>query len=187
MIPTNHVAAPSVEPGVLRRLRTLDPLLVVTWSPWSLDVMTGLPVESPASPREDGLIEDPAFYLWRRSSTCSHHFFVNVLPVFDHRVCAALESDLGRFRRPEELWRLVEEAGSRARDKQLEEYRERHRDVVAANKSRIGDLVFEGKSGIRTPKVFSGTGGSRTSSAEREGILMDPREDGWELPESRDD
>ena len=54
-------------------------------------------------------------------------------------------------------------------------------DIFAANQKRIGDLVFDGKSGMRTRNPISYPGQTDRSTPD-ERFLIDAKEDGWELP-----
>lgn len=198
MIPFNHVAAPSIDRGVEARLRRLDPSLRLTWSPYALDVFSGNPilttgcVNPDVSPGEVEYVapgrpvDDPSFYLWRKSDTCSHHFYVMAFPTpdpgFTYRQVLALERDLARFLSPREILSTMTEAADR-RAKQAKAAQEQLQlDKIAANESRINDLVLNGRSGTRDGKAFSAPGVSRRSTPGR--VFMDPREDGWETPDN---
>jgi hypothetical protein len=189
MEPLRHYDA-SVDSGVLSRLKRLDPQLRVTFSRYALNPDTGRPIEM--SGRLDpctgewlaGVVHDPAFYLWRKDDCSSHHFFVAAYPQFGHREVMLLEADLARFERPEDIERIVRERAERRRERQLSSVKGDRQEVRRANRKRIHDLVFEGKSGMREAKVSSYAGQStRTSSAERQRFLADAKEDGWETRE----
>lgn len=188
MEPLSH-DGPSVERSVLRRLNTLDPLFRITWSKYALDPETGQPIlgSGRLDPytgeyvRPDPIL-DPCFYLWRKDSGSSHHFFVEAFPEFGYREIRQLESDLVRFMGPEEISRFVRTRAERLRQRALDQMQDRQIQKMKANKSRIRDLVFEGKAGVREAKSFSYSGQTvRRSSAEGGLIEQDAREAGWEL------
>lgn len=187
MIPTNPAEAPSIDHGVLRRLRELDPSLTVTWSPWALDVKTGRPIVGTGAmdpltgDRAIGPTFNPLFYLWRKSDTCTHHFLVSVYEQFGHREVLSLERDVARFMRPEDIFRTFEARAAERRLAERAEYADRHQQISKANAARIGDLVFGNATGERDSKIVSYGGQKNRSTPGR--VLADAKDDGWELPD----
>jgi hypothetical protein len=190
MRPINHAEAPSVERGVLARLRRLDPQLFVTWSPWAINPVTGQVIECKASIDPDtgeeveaGAVYDPAFHLWRRDdgSTCC---LVMSFPKFGHAEVRKLENDLARFMKPSAILKAMAEARHAVQKKRHEDYEDYHNQLSKANSQRIGDLVFAGRSGRRTRKIVS-YAGQRNRSTPTEEFLADPKDDGWEGIEER--
>lgn len=181
MILRSDADAPSIDRGVLARLRRLDPDLRLTWHRYAIDVLTGEVILGPGGKP----VLDPAWYLWRRDrgSNAVYHFVMS-FPAregFGHREVAGLESDAGRLLDPKEI-RLRHEARVEARRrKELERIRQKQRDKIAANRRRIHDLVFEGRLGVRDGRPFSYPGQPHRSTPGL--VAMSAREDGWELPE----
>lgn len=177
MEPHSHASAPSLDLGVERRLRRLDRQLRATWSPYSVDSLTGQVIEHCGRP-----VEDPCWHLWRKDECSTHHFYV--MPIgeyFGHEQVARLERDVARHMSPDEILRRHR---ARAEDRKALELRrkeEAQQDKIKANESRIADLVFGGKSGRRDGKVFSYPG--QKSHATPGTVMKDAKEDGWELPD----
>jgi hypothetical protein len=178
---------PSVERSVLARMKRLDPQLRVTFSPYALDPMTCTPIEQSGildpytGEYNTGLVEDPAFYLWRKDECSSHHVFVKAFPRFTDREVLALERDVARFNRPQDIMRIFHERDTARREKALANKRELQNDKIAANARRIDDLVLGGKTSRRGGRSYGYSGqGSKGSPGD---VEMDPREGGWELPE----
>jgi hypothetical protein len=179
---------PSIDSSILKRLNRLDPQLVVTWSPYSLDVFTSRPIEGSGvldpytGEYVTGAVKDPAFYLWRKDEYSTHHVFVNTYPRFTNREVLALERDIARFERPQDIMRLFHERDSALRKRRKASHRAEQRDKIEANDSRINDLVLDGKLGRRQGKMFSYKGQSGRSTPGD--VEVDAKEDGWELPEN---
>jgi hypothetical protein len=66
------------------------------------------------------------------------------------------------------------------KERGLRNHNDKHKDQVVANKSRINDLLLNGKTGKRTAKISSYGGQTNRGTPDQE-FLVDPREDGWEL------
>lgn len=190
MNPFHHSAAPAVDVGVLRRLRRLDRCLFLTWSPWSLDPLSGQPIvpHTSVDPVTGDWInaepvDDPAWYLWRREENSTKVFWVTAVPggYYGHEHVAKLEGDLARFMSPDAILRGIAEKRRDVDVKRKERYRERHADTLGANQGRIGDLLA-GRSGRRTGKIMS-YGGQKNRGTPTQEFLPDAREDGWELPD----
>jgi hypothetical protein len=194
--PINFVGAPSLDLSVENRLRRMDKNLVLTWSPYALNPDSGKPIEhsgrldpDPDAPvfRRGQPIHDPGWYLWRKDTHSSHHFFVCGYKEFGHPELDRLESDLAKLYSPEKILKLVRDRADERRAKGRAAYKAHKRDVRRANTKRIGDLVFEGKDGYRAARVTSYGGQTdRRSSGERDRIWMDNKEAGWETPEPGD-
>lgn len=181
---------PSIDYGVERRLRRLNPNLKVTWSPYALDHLTGRPIEMSGAldcytgEFNRGPVKDPGYYLWIKDGTFSTYYLVAIYQKFGHEEVMHLEADVARHMDHSRVFEFLEARGKALRERGLSRKRDAQKQKVAANKKRIHDLVFEGKSGVRDAKVSSYKGQTRRlSSNELNRIRMDPREDGWELPE----
>lgn len=185
MQPYSHAAAPSLDRGVLSRLRRLDRDLLVTWSPYALDPLSGKPIES--VPHVDpidgwkpgGAVEDPAYYLWLLC-TDGRVRLVGVYQHFGHLQCAQLEGDVARRFPSHELARRFMEAKARSQERGLVAQRDMQHQKIAANQSRINDLL-NGKLSRRQAKIMSAPGLSKRSTPGE--IEMDSKEAGWELPD----
>lgn len=180
MKPRHDTNAPSLDPAVRARLARLDRRLFLTWSERFIDPETGAPVK-----REDGTtVIDPHFYLWMKcddgkTRLCSmHERFGNEELAALERNAATLRAagtSLGRFFH--HLSREREEMQQR----RLAGLRERIREKIAANTTKIRDFVFDGKQDVRQARPFSAPGlGARGTPGE---IEMDAKEAGWELYE----
>jgi hypothetical protein len=168
-------------------MHRLDPQLVLTWSPYVLDVLTSQPVEQVGTMDPEtgethrGPVSDPAFYLWRKDETSSHHVFVKAYPRFTDREVLALERDIARFERPQDIMTIFHQRDQQRRERAQANATQRQHDKIAANERRINDLVLGGKESRRPAKTFSYAGqGSRSTPGE---VEMDPKEGGWELPD----
>lgn len=159
-------------------MKRLDSCLFVTFSEWFLDGLTGQPVKTTWGE----LVQDPSWYLWRRDRDTGEVHFVSMYKYFGHEQVARLEADLARFLSPDEIIRRTTEARTARLRQARETFAQVQQDKIAANKSRIVDLM-NGKSGFRTVRSYSYSGQkNRSSSAEQQQVLKDAREDGWELP-----
>ena len=182
---------PTVDYSVERRLHRLDPRLRLTWSPYALDHATGRPIilSGTMDPTTGdrcpvGPLKEPAFYLWIKNERHSTHFLVGIYPKFGHEELMHLENDVARQMDHKHVFDRLSAQSKALRDRALARKRDLQKQKISANKKRIGDLVFEGKSGVRDAKVSSYAGQSRrASSAELNRIRKDAKEDGWELPE----
>jgi hypothetical protein len=179
---------PTVDSGVLKRMKRLAPRLKVTWSPYALDPTTGRVLEQ--SGKVDpyygnvltGPVKDPAFYLWRRDSSSSHYFFVSMYRTFGHREVHGLEGDIARLVRPQDILPIIQANEERRKATGKRAQRDTQRAKIAANKTKIEETL-EGKRDARSPRVFSypGQGASKDTSGRE--IELQGREAGWELPE----
>lgn len=191
MTPFHHSAAPAVDVGVLHRLRRLDPCLFLTWSPYSIDPLTGRPIipHTSVDPTTGTLIQarpvdDPAWYLWRREENSTKVHWVTAIPggFFGHQHVAKLEGDLARFMSPSAILRGIAEKRREVDMRRKENYHQRHTDTIDANRGRVGDLLA-GRSGQRTAKIMSYSRQTNRGTPTQR-FLPDAREDGWELPDS---
>ncbi len=176
MIPHSDAGAPSIERGVLSRMKRLDPNLVVTWHRYSTDPISGRPLLHNNRP-----VADPSYYLWRRDDNSRHHHWISFYVHFGQRQVQRLEGDLARFMRPTEILQKMGEARTARLAREKAQLQDTQNEKIKANHRRIGDLVFNGKSGQRQAKSFSASGLSRRGTPGV--ILKDAREDGWELNE----
>jgi hypothetical protein len=181
---------PSVDISVERRLRRLNPKLKLTWSPYALDHSTGRPIEMVGmmdpltGERPTGPLKDPAYYLWLKDDSHGTHWLVGIYPHFGHEQLMHLEADVARHMDHGDVFDLLQAKAQNLRDRALTRRDDRKRGEREANRKRIHDLVFEGKTGYRDAKVSSYAGQTnRQSSGERKRFLADAREDGWELSE----
>jgi len=178
---------PSVERGVLSRLKRLDRQLRVTFSPYAIDTSTGLPIIMDGYGERGevltGPCRDPAFYLWRKDPYSSHHYFVRSYPVqegFNHLSVRHLEGDVSRHRTPAEAWRITKAMTERNAARRTAAHKQYLKDKMAANAS-LGLDIARGKRTTREAKAISYSGmGSHTSSAESRLISLSNRELGVE-------
>jgi hypothetical protein len=171
----------------MERMRRLDSQLVLTWSPYSLDPLTSNPIEMQGrlDPHTGewlrGPVKDPAYYLWRKDECSTHHVFVMTFEKFTNRQVLALERDVARFNRPQDIMRIFHARDEARREKELGRKRQTQDDKVNANEQRIDDLVLGNKLSRRQAKSFSYAGqGNKSTPGD---IEMDHKEAGWELPE----
>lgn len=181
MIPVSDSAAPSLDRSILARLRRLDPQLVVTWHPYSIDPFVGGTLLT----RWGAPVPDPSWYLWRRDDNSSHHFLVAIYKDFGHEQVRKLEADVFRYMSPEEVSRAIRENQSRIHDQKRAAKEQLQRDKIKANAGPIHDLVFGNRPTRRDAKVMS-YGGQRNRGSRGQ-VDIDPREAGWELPEAPSD
>lgn len=180
MRPFHDSAAPCLDLGLERRLRSLDPNLLVTYSPWSIDPRDGQPIED-----LDGQpVAEPAHHLWIRQPSGKYHhidLFPMALGGFGYLNLRYLEANkrATETRSPVDIYRLMQTRNELLRETSARKHREHRQDRAQANKKRIGDLVFNGKSGRRQAKISSYPGQVRHSTPGD--VLRDAREDGWEL------
>jgi hypothetical protein len=181
---------PSIDYGVEKRLRRLNPRLKVTWSPYALDHTTGRPIEMSGAldcytgKINQGVVKDPAYYLWIKDEAFNTYYLVGIYQKFGHEEVMHLEADVARHMDRDRVFEFLQERGKALRERGLARKRDLQAQKIRANKKRIHDLVFEGKDGVRDAKVSSYKGQTkRTSSGELNRIRKDAREDGWELPE----
>ncbi len=171
--------------SVLRRLKRLDRKLKITFSPYNIDLFTGRVIESEGvidtvtGDRNVGAVLDPCFYLWRVEG--SHHTFVATYPMheggFNHESVLKLESDLARFHRPEDCWRIIEESHKKGIDRKraahADDMRQKALDAKPLMKRIVegdGDHLFH-----REARAFSYRGASAKSTADTR-IERSPRE-----------
>lgn len=175
----------SVDPSVRRRLKRLDPRLRVTFSPYSLDPLTGNPIEMEGFDTDLGVplrgpCADPSFYLWRKTDT-QGWVLVQVYALaaggFGHLQVLKLEADLARWHSPEQAWRIVAGKTERMRAAAAQSKKDYLRDKALDNKKLILDAA-SGDDGFfrRGGKGFSYAGQtSRTSGGEKV-VSRDDRE-----------
>lgn len=166
----------NVDPSVLARLARLDKKLEVTFSYYLLDPETRQVIEAV----DDGKpIWDPHYYLWIDCPD-GRTRLVSMYPFFGHEEVLKLEDDVARRNDAMEILAIAAGVRDEMRKKMMADFRQEQADKVAANRKRISDLIFEGKDGTRQAKPFSAPGVSSRGTPGR--IIMDPKEDGWELP-----
>jgi hypothetical protein len=171
----------------MERLRRLDPQLVLTWSPYSLDPLTSHPIEMAGNldPYTGewlvGPVEDPAYYLWRKDEVSSHHVFVMAFPRFTNREVLGLERDIARFERPQDIMRIFHERDKARRAKLMGNKRETQTDKIEANEGLIDDLVVGGRNTRPQAKSFSYAGQGKKSTPGD--VDKSAKEFCWELPE----
>ena len=177
--PYHDACAPSIDPGVLARLRRLDKDLVVTWSPWVVDGLSGQPIIDNYTGRP---VLDPAYAIWL--CVDGDYRLVKTSKAFGHQEVEKLERDVGRHLNPADVMRQHTAKHQIKLRKAREDFRDRKQQVVDANAKRIGDLVFEGKTSERQARIFSAPNvGYRGTPGL---IHRDSREDGWELPQEQE-
>ena len=180
-----HDSIQSIDPGIRDRLRKLDPNLLLTFSQFSLSYETGQPILY----RETGQpIVDPCWYLWQRQPDGR---YINVGQFtadagFGHRELANIEKwgwlkDMSPAK-VAELFSCGADARRNAKQKEIATRRE---DTRRANKKRIADLMFDGKTGMREAKPISYPGQNNCNTAGSL-VLKDAKEDGWDLPTTND-
>jgi hypothetical protein len=191
MEPVGFADAPSIDRGVLARLRRLDAQLRVTWARYSLDPYTGKVLlgsgrlDPMSGERIAGPVLDPAYYVWRKDECSSHHFFLAAYPDFGHAEVFRLEGDIARFARAQDVGPMLRARAEEARQRKIKANKQFRADKVTANKSRLHDLVFgendAHRYGFRAPRAYGyAVQGSHTSSGEGALIRESNRADGWE-------
>ena len=178
--PFHDTAAPSLDFGLQQRLRRLNPRLRITFSPWAINPQTGQPIidEVTGAP-----VHYPAQILWLKTDMGWRH--VDEFPMhsggFGHLNCHYLELNQRTVEahKPEHLYELLAEKKKVRQELDKRRHHEWREDRNKANAKRIGDLVFNGKSGRRQVKPMSYPGQTNRSTPGE--ILRDAREDGWEL------
>lgn len=172
----SHIEAPSIDPAVLRRMKRLDPSLVLTWHKYQIDIETGrnvIPRYGIIDPTNGDVtpggvpIKSPMWYLWRRSDTCSRLFFVNVFPTFGDRQVLGLERDLARFMDRKRLMKFMADNIEANRTRDLDNVNYNRRGRMDANKSVNHDILFNGKRPFRDGKIFSSAGSKRRGGTGR--------------------
>jgi hypothetical protein len=190
-----HSSDVNIDAGVLARLKRLDKNLRVTFSHFAINEVTSVPMvindwgeeEAPFIVRRGGtaFLHDPAFHVWVREEGSGRFHLVMTYPAangFGHREVQKLEADVARYMSPTEILRKHRELREAAEAKEKQDNEELRSDILKANQSRIGDLVFGGKHGHRDAKIVSYPGqGNRGSRGQ---VKKDDKEDGWEKPES---
>ena len=180
MIPVNHSSAPAIEPGVRKRLKRLDPDLFLTFTPQSIDPLTGSVVLYRGKP-----VKAPHFLLWVKHSDGSVHF-VNVYAKFGHEEVGKLERDVARIWAPKDIQRNMREARQKRLTKQRELQAQRHKDKLNANKRKLAEITpvalgGEGKTDHRDVKIFGGPGmGNLSKDTSGKYLFPDGKETGWE-------
>jgi hypothetical protein len=149
--------------------------------------VTSQPIEQSGTINTDtgefciGPVKDPSYYLWRRDETSTHHVFVMTFERFTDREVLALERDIARFERPQDIMRIFHERDTARREKAMADKKQFQEAKRRANEHRIDDLIVGGVEGKRQAKSFSFPG--QTQHATPGEIEMDSKEAGWELPE----
>lgn len=169
--------APSLDRGVVSRLRRLDPRLAVTWSKWDINPLTTRPMIYKGNAIR---LPEPRWHLWSRDSDGRWRYVQSYLH-FGQEQVMRLEGDVARRFTISEVIDGFERARQDAKERKERAIEDRRRGIRENNKSRIRDLVFEGKSGLRTRRIMSAPGVSCTTPDQP--FLADPKEDGWDLPE----
>jgi hypothetical protein len=198
MEPRSDSDAPTLDKGVLERLKRLDPKLKVTFCKYAIDQVTGEPIEVNVSPdwlddpdamsrlRQFGksrVVLDPAWHLWSQDPD-GRWILINSYAAaagFGHREVAKLEGDVARYMRPSDLIALMWGRRKEHERKAKKDHKELRSDIHKANKSRIHDLLFEDKPMERDGKFMSGPGLNRRGNMGT--VLKDDKEDGWEKPD----
>ena len=195
----NDSDAPALDHGVKARLHRLDPLLEVTFSKYAIDQITGEPLSVHVTPdwedepefekvRRCGNVNavlDPGWHLWVQDPDGQHHLLMSYPAEigFGHREVAKLEADVARYMRPSDIIAEIHKKQRARKEKAQRDHLTERADIIKANKSRIHDLLFEDKPGIRGGKFTSGPGLNKRGNMEDQ-VLSDT-EDGWEKPEQK--
>lgn len=187
--PWSDADAPSVDPGVLARMKRLDRQLHVTWTRYTPDPITGQPaIGIPGVDPHTGdyiearPIEDPAFHLWRQDETSSQWHWVSSYAYFGHQQVAKLEADVARYMNPDEIMR-ARAAAIDARFKRVKDARdEQHVEKLKANRSVMNDTLFGKNRQHRDGRIFSGAGVKYRGGSGT--VERSQKEMGWELPEN---
>jgi hypothetical protein len=181
---------------VAARLRRLHPDLAVTFCRYAIDPRTSRPIEVYIEDPEvyrarverrggSDFLVDPGFHLWIRDRFAPGKWLlVKSYPAdwgFGHREVAALEGDLARFMRPQDIARVHREAELARRRQRYRAQKQLRREVAEANMGRIRDLVDGKDRGTRQAKISSF--GGQTHRGTPGEIRKDNREDGWDLPD----
>lgn len=175
----------SIEPGVLARLKKLDPNLLLTFSQYALSIVTGQPMDYAGT--KDPIV-DPAWYLWQRQPDGG---WINVAITsaeqgFGHREISNIEKwSWLKELKPEHIVALWETGAFNREQTKRQQIADRREQFRRANKKRIGDLVFEQKSGLRQAKPISFPGQTSRNTVGTM-VLEDAKRDGWEMPDDSD-
>lgn len=176
----NESDGPALDFGLEQRLRRLDPRLKITFSSFALDPQTGYPIIDAYTGTP---VREPAHHLWVRAVDGWQHVdqFLMRTGGFQHINAHFLELNkrTTEATKPAHLFALLQEKKRVKQELDKRNHTERHSDRTKANTKRIGDLVFNGKSGYRQAKPVSYPG--QTHHATPGQVLRDAREDGWEL------
>jgi hypothetical protein len=183
---------PSIERGVLARLKRLDAKLAVTFCKLAISQLTSRPIEI------HNWDADTEHLIWRRSGTAflyspEYHLWlkqgserwswIRSYPAeagFGHREVLYLEADAARFMRAQEILDRIRAQQEARQEKAKRDFVERQKDVTKANFSRIKRLVEDGDFGHRDAKAVSYAGqGNRGTRGQ---VRKDDREAGWERP-----
>lgn len=176
-----HPSAPAISREVRRRMHAFDWRLAVTWSPVSIDLQTSYPINFRG---QDGVwIPEPVpvYHVWCKEEATGRYHYIRSHPRFGHREIDGLEADAARHMSPGELVHEQRKVVAMREERAKKAWVERNADKRAANKSRITDLLVDGKSGQRDAKISSYAG--QTNRGTRGTVMTDARDDGWELPE----
>jgi hypothetical protein len=171
---------PALDFGLEQRLKRLDLRLRVTYSSFSLNPQTGQPIIDAVTGKP---VPDPAQYLWVETVEGWKH--VDTFPMsrggFGHLNVHYLELNkrTQATHKPEALFRLMKERLEVKQELAKRGHLDWRMQRTKANTKRIGDLVFEGKTGYRQAKPMSYPG--QANRATPGNVLSDPKQDGWEL------
>ncbi len=189
----NDRDGPTVDAGVLARLKRLDPKLVLTFSRWGIDPETTTPLELKLTAEvvdyEDcskfhrrgnsTYLYDPCFYLWTQDPDGRWCLVMSYQAEtgFGHREVQKLEADVARTMRPSDIIAAIHQLKGERDAKAKADHKELRADIADANEHRIDDLMA-GKAGIRGAKIYSYPGqGNRATPGN---VVMDDKEAGWE-------
>lgn len=177
------------ERSVIEALKRLDEGLFPVFSEHLLDPRTGRPL---IHERTGKPIYRPRWTLWYSNPHTRqfHYLFTHTnekgeFAPLDHRVIERLATDVGRSGLSAgQLTAKMEEAQRFVRQKNEEIWDQKRADWLKDNKTKVQQALENGDlritPGTRDAKTFSYEGqGSRTSSAEKEGILLTDQEMGW--------
>lgn len=207
-VPRSDSGGPSIEPSVLRRLRCISPGLKAVWRNYRFDAFNpdvplhaergefaGKPVPWPGGwgrwimfHQAPGKRAEFLFVVQRKDG----RFFP-----LDGRVCNQLAGDLARQMKPEQIaeyMQQIDEDSRRALKKRLEELQG---DTFAANPQKVrqalesvnrkGESDAPSRRGRAAKAIIYPGMDSHASSAERGQIPTTPKEEGWELPDVKEE
>lgn len=176
----NESDGPALDYGLEQRLKRLDPRLKVTYSSFAIDPQTGYPIVDAYTGNP---VPEPAQHLWVKGPDGWQH--VDYFPMssggFQHINVHYLELNKRTTEtvKPAALFALLEEKKAVRKELAKRRHTDWRQQRAKANSKRIGDLVFHGKSGYRQAKPVSYPG--QTNRATPGPVLVDAKQDGWEL------
>jgi hypothetical protein len=176
----NESDGPALDFGLEQRLKRLDPRLKIVYSSFALDPQTGYPIIDSYTGKP---VPEPAHHLWCKTAEGWQHvdYFPMAQGGFQHINAHFLELNKRTTEtiKPALLYQLLREKNKLQQEIAKRKHTDWRQDRAKANSKRIGDLVFEGKSGYRQAKPSSYAGQTIHSTPGQ--VLRDAREDGWEL------